>query len=305
MYEGRIVGEYGPDVTDGGARDRDDRRRPRKRRRDELSESPERRAARRTPPADAGPPSVAARMAFYQRAGGIVTPILTAVLAFFVGGVVVAATGHNPLTTYKEIFNGTGLNWFFQVGSYEIGLPWTDARVWFSWNVNDAESEAAFNLQQTLLDRGAARLHGPRGRVRLPLRHVQHRRPGPVHRRRDGVGLGRLLVGRDEPRAAHRARDRAGGARGGDLGWDRRLPEGDGGRARGDHDDHAQLDRLLGRQLRLRPRRAAPERLQRVGAGLERRRRGRQAAGRSGATRCCRGSTSASSSRSRRSSSTG
>jgi general nucleoside transport system permease protein len=104
-----------------------------------------------TPPATPGPPSVAARMAFYQRAGGIVTPILTALLAFLVGGIVVAATGHNPLTTYREIFNGTGLNWFFQVGSHDIGLPFTDARIWFPWNVNDAESEAAFNLQQTLL----------------------------------------------------------------------------------------------------------------------------------------------------------
>jgi general nucleoside transport system permease protein len=104
-----------------------------------------------TPPATPGPPSVASRMAFYQRAGGVVTPILTAVLAFFVGGIVVAATGHNPLTTYREIFNGTGLNWFFQVGSHELRVPFTDAHVWFPWNVNDANSEAAFNLQQTLL----------------------------------------------------------------------------------------------------------------------------------------------------------
>jgi general nucleoside transport system permease protein len=104
-----------------------------------------------TPPAHPGPPSVAARLAFYQRAGGIITPVLTAVLAFLVGGIVVAATGHNPLTTYREIFNGTGLNWFFQVGSHEIRLPFTETHVWFPWNVNDAESEAAFNLQQTLL----------------------------------------------------------------------------------------------------------------------------------------------------------
>ncbi len=103
------------------------------------------------PPAQPGPPSVAARMALYQRAGGIITPVLTAVFAFFIGGIVVAATGHNPWTTYKEIFGGTGLNWFFQVGSHEIGLPFSDARVWFPWNVNDAESEAAYNLQQTLL----------------------------------------------------------------------------------------------------------------------------------------------------------
>jgi general nucleoside transport system permease protein len=104
-----------------------------------------------TPPATPGPPSPAARFAVYQRAGGIITPVLTAVLAFFVGGIVVAATGNNPLTTYKEIFAGTGLSWFFEVGSYDIGLPYSDARVWFPWNVNDVESEAAFNLQQTLL----------------------------------------------------------------------------------------------------------------------------------------------------------
>jgi ABC-type uncharacterized transport system permease subunit len=59
-------------------------------------------------------PSLAARFALYQRAGGIITPLLTALFAFFVGGLVVlVTTGKNPLSTYKEIFNGTGLNWFF------------------------------------------------------------------------------------------------------------------------------------------------------------------------------------------------
>ena len=33
--------------------------------------------------------------------------------AFFVGGLVVLATGGNPIETYKAIFDGTGLNWFF------------------------------------------------------------------------------------------------------------------------------------------------------------------------------------------------
>ena len=83
------------------------------------------------------------------------------------------------------------------------------------------------------------------------------------------------------------------------LGRDRRLPEGDGRRPRGDHDDHAQLDRLLGGELPVRPRRSAAERRPRVGPGLERRRRRAQAAV-SGATRCSRGCTSASSSRSGR-----
>jgi general nucleoside transport system permease protein len=78
-------------------------------------------------------PSVAERMAFYQRAGGIVTPLVTTVVAFVMGGLVVAATGHNPFSTYKGIFEGTGLNWFF---------PWLG---------ETDRIEAEFNIQQTLL----------------------------------------------------------------------------------------------------------------------------------------------------------
>jgi simple sugar transport system permease protein len=79
-------------------------------------------------------PSVAARLAFYQRTGGIVTPLITTVLAFFIGGLVVlVVTRKNPISTYKAIFNGTGLNWFF---------PWIS---------HDDRVTAAFNLQSTLL----------------------------------------------------------------------------------------------------------------------------------------------------------
>jgi simple sugar transport system permease protein len=78
-------------------------------------------------------PSSVARMALYQRAGGVITPIITTIIAFLIGGAVVAATGHNPVSTYKGIFEGTGLNWFF---------PWVDG---------DARIAAEFNLQQTLL----------------------------------------------------------------------------------------------------------------------------------------------------------
>ena len=106
-----------------------------------------------TPPPPASSPetvpSVAARLAFYQRAGGVVTPLLTAVVAFFIGGLVIlVTTKKNPLSTYHAIFNGTGLNWFFHVGSHSIGVPFTDWRVWFPW---DTGSLAALNLQQTLL----------------------------------------------------------------------------------------------------------------------------------------------------------
>jgi general nucleoside transport system permease protein len=78
-------------------------------------------------------PTVVERLAFYQRAGGIVTPLLTALIAFLIGGVVVLASGSNPFSTYRAIFNGTGLNWLF---------PW----------VTGADRTlAAINLQQTLL----------------------------------------------------------------------------------------------------------------------------------------------------------
>jgi len=95
-------------------------------------------------------PSVAKRLAFYQRAGGIITPILTAVFAFLMGGVVVAATGHNPLTVYKAVFEGAGLNWFFHFGNYHIDLPFTNHQVWFWWNTS-TNTNAAYNLTQTLL----------------------------------------------------------------------------------------------------------------------------------------------------------
>jgi general nucleoside transport system permease protein len=75
----------------------------------------------------------AARMASYIRSGGVVVPLLTAFIAFIIAGLVVLITGHNPLTTYKAIFNGAGLNWLF---------PWTSG--------SDRQA-AALNLQQTLI----------------------------------------------------------------------------------------------------------------------------------------------------------
>jgi ABC-type uncharacterized transport system permease subunit len=95
-------------------------------------------------------PTVASRLAFYQRAGGIVTPLMTAVVAFLAGGIVVLSTGHNPLTTYKAIFEGAGLNWFFHFGNYHIDIPFTNHHVWFWWDT-DTNHTAAYNLTQTLL----------------------------------------------------------------------------------------------------------------------------------------------------------
>jgi general nucleoside transport system permease protein len=97
-------------------------------------------------------PSVAERFAVFQRAGGLVAPLITTILAFFVGGLVVLiTTGHNPLSTYRAIFNGTGLGWFLHPGSHHVDLPFTDTQVWFPWDTNSLQSHEAYALQQTLL----------------------------------------------------------------------------------------------------------------------------------------------------------
>jgi ABC-type uncharacterized transport system permease subunit len=77
--------------------------------------------------------TVAARLAVYLRGGGVITPFITVIVAFVVGGLVVLVTGHNPISTYKAIFDGTGLNWLF---------PWLSS---------DDRTVAALNLQQTLI----------------------------------------------------------------------------------------------------------------------------------------------------------
>jgi ABC-type uncharacterized transport system permease subunit len=77
--------------------------------------------------------TVASKLSLYQRGGGLLIPLATALIAFFIGGLVVALTGSNPFTTYKAIFDGSGLNWLF---------PWISA---------DDRTTAALNLQQTLI----------------------------------------------------------------------------------------------------------------------------------------------------------
>ncbi|MBV8080392.1 MAG: ABC transporter permease [Actinobacteria bacterium] len=74
------------------------------------------------------------KLGIAQRAGGAVVPVMTGVLAFLAGGIVVAATGHNPWTAYKGIWQGAGFNWLFHI----------------PWNTNTINL-SAFNLSQTLL----------------------------------------------------------------------------------------------------------------------------------------------------------
>jgi len=61
----------------------------------------------------------------------VLLSIATTALAFLIGGLVVFVTGHNPLSTYRAIFDGTGLAWL---------IPGVGDR-----------SAVASNLQQTLV----------------------------------------------------------------------------------------------------------------------------------------------------------
>jgi ABC-type uncharacterized transport system permease subunit len=98
-----------------------------------VSVEPPRNEAVPLPPEGVPPGSpLAARLALRQRAGGVVVPLVTALIAFLISGLVVLATGHNPLLVYRDIFNGAGLNWFFH--------PTTDTA-----------TDPAYNLTQTLL----------------------------------------------------------------------------------------------------------------------------------------------------------
>ncbi|HEX7626576.1 MAG TPA: ABC transporter permease [Gaiellaceae bacterium] len=88
---------------------------------------------------------------FPSRFGGLkgaIAPLVTTLIAFLMGGLVVALTGKNPFKVYKAIFNGTGLNWFIHVGNHSARIPFGTAHMWFPF---DTASTAAQNLQQTLL----------------------------------------------------------------------------------------------------------------------------------------------------------
>ena len=78
------------------------------------------------------PATVAGRLSTYLRGGGIITPIITVLFAFIVGGLVVLVTGGNPFETYKAIFDGTGLN---------IG----------QWLSDEDREIAKLNLESTLI----------------------------------------------------------------------------------------------------------------------------------------------------------
>ena len=145
----------------GGDRARDARR--------PNARTPRERGAALLPPKppepDTPPTTVAARLdlAAAARAGSSVPVADRGRSRSAIGGLVVLATGHNPLVAYRDILNGAGLNWLFA----PVGR-------------RHRAHSAPTTSRQTLLQTTTLDPDGPRGRVRLPLRDVQHRRPGPV-----------------------------------------------------------------------------------------------------------------------------
>jgi ABC-type uncharacterized transport system permease subunit len=84
-------------------------------------------------PEEAAPPAtVAAQFALFQRAGGVIVPFITVLMAFVISALIVGATGHNPITVAWDIAKGAGVNW--------LGHP----------TINTGTT-AAYNVTQTLL----------------------------------------------------------------------------------------------------------------------------------------------------------
>ncbi len=88
------------------------------------------------------PATVASRLAVWEQAGGIATPLFTALLAFMIGGLVVLATGHNPIQAYWDILKGAGLDW--------LAHP----------THTDVADTSAYNFSQTLLQTSTLVLTG-------------------------------------------------------------------------------------------------------------------------------------------------
>jgi ABC-type uncharacterized transport system permease subunit len=95
-----------------------------------VTEPPEQAA----PPEQGEPTTAAGKLRVMQRAGGLVPPVLTAIVAFFMGGLVILASGANPIDAYLGILEGAGVNWF-----------------WDHFGNTDVLDLSTFNLTQTLL----------------------------------------------------------------------------------------------------------------------------------------------------------
>jgi len=106
-----------------------------------------------TPPPQApeqGEPTTwTARYALYQRAGGVITPFLTTLLALIIAGIVVRfTTGESPIDTGRAIVDGSGLPWLVPSSVMDIRDVANTREFWDTEEL--ARNNAQVNLQQTL-----------------------------------------------------------------------------------------------------------------------------------------------------------
>jgi general nucleoside transport system permease protein len=85
-------------------------------------------------PEEGEPTTAAGRYRVRQKLGGLVPAVLTGILAFLMGGVVIAISGHDPIAAYRGIIDGAGINWF-----------------WDHFGNTDVLDLSTFNFTQTLL----------------------------------------------------------------------------------------------------------------------------------------------------------
>ena len=159
IYEGELVGEHGEQASEEeiGMEMLGSQTGGRRVTRARASPQPP-----KPPEPDTPPTTVAGRLDLLHRAGGISVPLATGVLAFAIGGLVVLASGHNPFLAYRDILQGA---------EYDLARAPLGRR--------HRPHGAVQPLPDTPPDDDPDP-DGARRGVRLPLRALQHRRPGPV-----------------------------------------------------------------------------------------------------------------------------
>jgi general nucleoside transport system permease protein len=102
------------------------------------------------PPEHGEPTTLTARFALWQRAGGVITPMLTTLLALAIAGIVVRlTTGESPIDTGRAIVDGSGLPWLIPDSLIDIRSV---ANTYEFWDTEElARNNAEVNLQQTLI----------------------------------------------------------------------------------------------------------------------------------------------------------
>ena len=105
----------------------------------------------RPPDPEQGEPTThAGRLLVWQRAGGVLTPLLTTLMALTIAGIVVRlTTGVSPLQTGRAILDGSGLPWLIPDSLIDIRSV---ANTYEFWDTEElARNNAQVNLQQTLI----------------------------------------------------------------------------------------------------------------------------------------------------------